>query len=86
MRFSKDFMVGSATAAHQVEGNNDNCDIWVLEQMPHSQFREPSLDAVDHYHHYREDIRMLAEAGLSSYRFFKEKEFREGNRRYEIQY
>ena len=69
MRFSKDFMVGSATAAHQVEGNNDNCDIWVLEQMPHSQFREPSLDAVDHYHHYREDIRMLAEAGLFSYRF-----------------
>ena len=43
------FLVGAATAAHQVEGNNINSDYWIMEQMPHSDFAEPSLLAVDHY-------------------------------------
>ena len=68
-RFPKEFMLGAATAAHQVEGNNMNSDYWVQEQLPHSQFVEPSLDAVDHYHRYEEDIRMMAMAGLNTYRF-----------------
>ncbi len=62
-------MLGAATAAHQVEGNNRNSDYWVMENMEYSQFVEPSLDAVDHYHHFEEDIRMLARAGLNTYRF-----------------
>ncbi len=33
------------------------------------QFSEPSLDAVDHYHRYEEDIKLLADAGLNAYRF-----------------
>ncbi|MBA4686305.1 MAG: glycoside hydrolase family 1 protein [Candidatus Galacturonibacter soehngenii] len=68
-KFQKDFMLGAATAAHQVEGNNINSDYWVQEQIPHSSFDEPSLDAVDHYNRYEEDIRLLAEAGLNTYRF-----------------
>jgi beta-glucosidase len=67
--FSKDFMLGAATAAHQVEGNNIYSDYWVQEQIPHSSFDEPSLDAVDHYNRYEEDIKLLAEAGLNTYRF-----------------
>lgn len=67
--FPADFLFGAATAAHQVEGNNTNSDFWVMEQIPGSDFTEPSLDAVDHYHHYPEDIRLLAEAGLNAYRF-----------------
>ena len=69
MRFPKDFMIGAATAAHQVEGNNTNSDDWAQEQMPHSTFTEPSGEACDHYHRYEEDIRLLAEAGLDTYRF-----------------
>lgn len=68
-KFSPDFLLGAATAAHQVEGNNTNSDCWALEQMKHTTFVEPSLDAVDHYHRYREDIKLLADAGLNAYRF-----------------
>ena len=68
-RFLPDFLLGAATAAHQVEGNNTNSDCWAMEQMEHTSYAEPSLDAVDHYHRYREDIRLRADAGLNAYRF-----------------
>lgn len=68
-KFSEDFLLGAATAAHQVEGNNIHSDYWCVENLPHSDFKEPSLDAVDHYHRYEEDIRLLAGAGLNAYRF-----------------
>jgi beta-glucosidase len=67
--FPADFLLGAATAAHQVEGNNTNSDFWAMEQAPASMFKEPSLDAVDHYNRYGEDIDLLAGAGLNSYRF-----------------
>ena len=69
MDFPKNFLIGAATAAHQVEGNNTHCDYWLQEQMPHSSFTEPSGIACDHYNRYEEDIRLLAEAGLNAYRF-----------------
>ena len=64
-----DFLWGAATAAHQIEGGNTNCDFWMAEHsgMPH--IKEPSGDACDSYHRYRTDIRLLAEAGLRAYRF-----------------
>lgn len=68
-QFPDDFLFGAATAAHQVEGNNIHSDYWCVENLPHSDFKEPSLDAVDHYHRYEEDIRLLAGAGLNAYRF-----------------
>ena len=37
--FPKGFLWGVATAAHQVEGNNVNSDLWVLEHV------KPSLSA-----------------------------------------
>ena len=30
-KFAKDFLVGAATAAHQVEGNNIHSDYWAQE-------------------------------------------------------
>ena len=66
---SNNFLVVAATAAHQVEGNNTNCDFWVMENLRHSDYIEPSGTAVDHYNRYPEDIRLLAEAGLNAYRF-----------------
>ncbi len=48
-KFPKGFLVGAATAAHQVEGNNTNCDCWAQEQMPHTTYKEKSGIACDHY-------------------------------------
>ena len=68
-QFEKGFFIGAATAAHQVEGNNTNNDCWAQEQMVHTSYVEPSLNAVDHYNRYAEDIKLMAEAGLNAYRF-----------------
>lgn len=69
MSFPKNFLIGAATAAHQVEGNNIHSDYWAQENMACSGFSESSGDAVDHYHRYEEDIRILAQAGMNAYRF-----------------
>jgi beta-glucosidase len=68
-RFPKDFLWGTATAAHQVEGNNINSDLWVLEHVKPTIFQAPSGDACDHYHRYAGDIRLLAGLGFNTYRF-----------------
>ena len=68
-KFPKDFLLGAATAAHQVEGDNIHSDYWTMERMKSTSFVEPSADAVDHYNRYEEDIRLLAQAGLNCYRF-----------------
>jgi beta-glucosidase len=67
--FPEKFLWGCATAAHQVEGNNTNSDFWTMEHLPQSIFKEPSGDACDHYHLYAQDIAMLADLGLNTYRF-----------------
>ena len=67
--FPDGFLWGTATAAHQVEGGNWNNDWWEWEHRPGSGCAEPSGDACDHYHRYREDIALLAELGFGAYRF-----------------
>jgi beta-glucosidase len=67
--FPKGFLWGVATAAHQVEGNNINSDLWVLEHLKPSMYPEPSGDACDHYHRYRDDIKLVADLGFNTYRF-----------------
>jgi beta-glucosidase len=67
--FPEQFLWGAATAAHQVEGGNWNNDWWMWEHNPQSPCVEPSGDACDHYHRYRDDIRLLAGLGLNTYRF-----------------
>jgi len=69
VQFPAGFVWGTATAAHQVEGNNVNSDFWLLEYTPGTLFAEPSGDACDHFHRYPDDIRMLRELGFSAYRF-----------------
>jgi beta-glucosidase len=65
--FPDGFLWGAATAPHQIEGNNLNSDFWAAEgAMPGM---ERSGDACDSYHRYAEDMRLLADAGLNSYRF-----------------
>ncbi|MBR3005773.1 MAG: family 1 glycosylhydrolase, partial [Erysipelotrichaceae bacterium] len=62
---------GSATASYQCEG------AWDLDEKAESMWdrylHENGLEngdvASDHYHHYEEDIRMMAEGGQNAYRF-----------------
>ena len=68
-KFPDGFLWGAATAAHQVEGNNVNSDLWVLENVKPTLFAEPSGSACDHYHRYADDIKLLAGLGLNTYRF-----------------
>jgi len=67
--FPEGFIWGTATAAHQVEGGNWNNDWWAWEHTPGSGCVEPSGDACDQYHRYREDIATIAGLGLNAYRF-----------------
>jgi beta-glucosidase len=67
MTFPASFLWGASTSPHQTEGNNVNSDWWAREgAMPGM---EPSGDANDSYHRFGEDMQLLADAGLSSYRF-----------------
>jgi beta-glucosidase len=67
--FPGGFLWGAATAAHQVEGGNVNNDSWLLEHLPGSHYAEVSGDACDHYHRYCDDIALVADLGLTAYRF-----------------
>ncbi|MEU1799733.1 family 1 glycosylhydrolase [Streptomyces sp. NPDC019937] len=64
---TKPFLWGASTAPHQIEGNNVNSDWWAREGLMPGM--ERSGDAIDSYHRYEEDMRLLAEAGLNAYRF-----------------
>ena len=75
MKFSNDFLFGAASASYQVEGawNEDGKGVsnWdVFSKIPGKTFEGTNGDvAVDHYHRYKEDIKLMAEMGLESYRF-----------------
>ncbi|GAA1869687.1 glycoside hydrolase family 1 protein [Asanoa iriomotensis] len=66
--FPADFHWGAATAAHQVEGGNVNCDWWDFEHDPGSAAVESSGDAIDHYHRYAEDFVLLHSLGHNTHR------------------
>ena len=67
--FPDDFLWGSATAAHQVEGGNVNNDWWDWEHDPASPCVEPTGDAIDHYHRFDDDFALLADLGQNAHRF-----------------
>ena len=68
-RFPANFLFGTATSAHQVEGGNTNSDWWDWEHADGTPCVEPSGDACDFYHRYREDIVLMAGLGFSAFRF-----------------
>lgn len=68
-RFPEAFRWGAATAAHQIEGNNVNSDLWFLENITPTTFIERSGDACDSYHRFAGDIALAAKIGLNAYRF-----------------
>lgn len=75
MGFPADFLWGAATAAYQVEGAYDvdgkGLSIWdVYAHQPGTTYQGSNGDvAADHYHRFREDVALMAELGMTSYRF-----------------
>jgi beta-glucosidase len=68
-RFPAGFAWGSATAAHQIEGGNWNNDWWQWEHTPGSACTEPSGDACDSWNRWPDDVALVRDLGLTSYRF-----------------
>jgi beta-glucosidase len=65
LQFPKSFLLGGASAAHQVEGNNTKNDWWRFEQegkLPKSG------EACDHYNRYEEDFKLAKKIGLNAIR------------------
>ncbi|WP_066188880.1 glycoside hydrolase family 1 protein [Gracilibacillus timonensis] len=73
--FTKDFLWGAASAAYQIEGgwNEDGKgqSVWdVFVRKEGTTYKGTNGDvAVDHYHRYKEDVQLMAEQGLKTYRF-----------------
>lgn len=68
-RFPNGFLWGTASAAHQVEGDNRNSDWWEFEQKPGMIANgDSSAIACDHYHRYREDFALLRELNQNAHR------------------
>lgn len=71
----KDFLWGSATAAAQIEGAGHaygkEDSVWdAFARKTGAIAGGENLEvAVDHYHRYREDVGLMRELGLDSYRF-----------------
>lgn len=69
--FPADFLWGASTSAFQVEGaaNEDGKGVTVADlRSQKSKYIDTSV-AADHYHHVEEDVALMAELGLKSYRF-----------------
>jgi len=83
--FPKGFLWGGATAANQCEGGyleggkglscpdictggNHTTSKRITPILEEGTFY-PSHEAIDHYHHYKEDIELFAQMGFKTYRF-----------------
>jgi beta-glucosidase len=67
--FPAGFLWGTATAGHQVEGNNFNSDCWLLENVKPTIFAEPSGDAANSFMLWPRDLDLVKDMGLNTYRF-----------------
>lgn len=68
MRLPDGFLIGAATAAHQIEGGNVTSDWWRFEQA-RPELLQSSGSACDSFNRWEEDMDLLAGAGLQAYRF-----------------
>ncbi len=75
LKFPADFIWGSATSSHQIEGaaleDGRAWSIW--DAHAHTPGRTENNEhadvACDHYHRYKEDVQLMADMGLKAYRF-----------------
>jgi len=80
--FPKDFLWGTGTSGHQIEGDNKNSDWWAWEHRDRSKDcwlikakgnskwpLEPSLKACDSYNRYQEDFDLATQLNNNAIRF-----------------
>lgn len=69
--FPKNFLWGASTSAYQVEGawNEDGKGLSVIDMLDHPEDTSDFKVASDHYHRYKEDVKLFSELGLKAYRF-----------------
>jgi beta-glucosidase len=73
--FPENFLFGAATAAYQIEGaafeDGRTASIWdAFARVPGAVINGDNGDvACDHYHRYPEDVALMTELGLQTYRF-----------------
>lgn len=69
--FPKEFLWGASTSAYQVEGawNEEGKGLSVIDMLDHPEDTSDFKVASDHYHRYKEDVKLFAEMGLKAYRF-----------------
>src|SRR5262245_8916614 len=74
-RFPKGFYWGTATAAYQIEGawNEDGKGPSIWDTYAHTPGKMKNNDtgdvANDHYHRYKEDVKIMKDLGANAYRF-----------------
>ena len=66
IRFPENFVWGSATAGHQIEGDNIHSSNWHREQAEH--YPEPSGKACNFWNLWKEDFALLGELGHKMFR------------------
>jgi beta-glucosidase len=75
LSFPDNFLWGAATSAYQIEGSPlaDGAGPSIWHRFTRTPWLMPSGDngdvACDHYRKYEEDVRLMRELGLNSYRF-----------------
>ncbi len=75
MTFPNDFIWGAATASYQIEGawNEDGKGESIWDHFSHQPYRILNGDtgdiACDHYHKMSQDVKLMKDLGLKSYRF-----------------
>ena len=75
MSFRKDFVWGVATASQQIEGayleDGKGLNVWDVFSHEPGRIRDGKTTAVacDHYHRYKEDVKLMKSLGLNAYRF-----------------
>ncbi|MBQ7329694.1 MAG: beta-glucosidase [Oscillospiraceae bacterium] len=75
MSFQKDFAWGVATASYQIEGawNEDGKGLSVWDVYTHEAGRIKDGTtgdvACDHYHRFKDDVKLMKELGIRAYRF-----------------
>jgi beta-glucosidase len=73
--FPEGFVWGTASSAYQIEGawNEDGKGISIWDTFVHTPGKiidnETGDISIDHYHRYKEDAALMAELGLTHYRF-----------------
>ncbi|GMA47681.1 glycoside hydrolase family 1 protein [Tetragenococcus muriaticus] len=71
-KFPKNFLWGASISAHQTEGayKSDGKGLTVQDTRPRDNHEIADFTiASDHYHHYKKDIKLLAELGVEIFRF-----------------